>query len=325
MMNIVKSKFLRMAGLILGSIFVLGLFSACGEIKIDTPMSENVLAEIGGEECPMDEAILRLLEERTLYESTDDTELLWRREIGNENMADYIKNSVKDEMIRNTTCVLMADSMALYLTDIEINDAYDAAEKAYNKMNDMWELEKYKITLDTAKRLYYKRAIYEMIYNYVSKDLDLEISEADTKVIEVNYVFIPYSETEDRYAVAESIRQGTLAGEDFEFLCNQAGYPPEMHKVISKGEMPQAFENVAFALVDYELSEVIEYGKNGYYVIQCVEDYMVTESVANKNQIISDKRKALFDEAYIDYAATKKLRFNSATWDSIQVEKLEER
>ncbi len=325
MKNSENGKILRITKMLPGLLLVLLFFSACGEIKIDTPMSREVLCEVDGLECPMDEAVFRLFEERTLYEAADDSDILWKREIGNEKMTDYIKNSVKDEMIRNTTCVLMADSMALYLEDNEISETYSAAENAYNKMAGLWNLEEYGITPDSAKRAYYKQALYKKIYDEVSKGLDLEISEADTKVIDVNYVFIPYSADNDNEAVAESVRQGVLAGEDFEFLCNKAGFKPVMHRILSKGEMPAAFEKVAYALVDNELSEVVQDGKNGYYIIYCNEDYMVTESVANKNQIISRKRKELFDKAYLDFAATKKQRFNNEVWNGIQVDKLEEK
>ena len=95
-----------------------------------------------------------------------------------------------------------------------------------------------------------------------------------------------------------------------------------MRRVISRGDMDSRFENVAYALVDGELSEVVEIGKEGYYIIQCIEDYMVSESVANKNKVISEARKEAFEEAYEEFAQNQKLRFNTEEWNKIDVESL---
>ena len=294
------------------------LLSGCQEIRLDTAMDKDIMLQVGSTTCSTQEGIFRLLEERTQYEAID-SELLWKRDISGETMADYIKDSVKNEMIRNTTCLLMADSMALYLNEEQEAEAAAKAEDAYNRMQSLYDLTKYGITMENVKDLYYKRAVYEMLYETLSQDLSMEISESDTKVIQVSYVFLPGTES---YDAAEDLRATINGGEGFEFACEQAGYEPQLNKVIMKGDMPESFERVAYALIDGEMSEVVEDGKNGYYLILCIEDYMVAESIANKNKIISEQKKAIFDEQYAEFTAKKKLQFNSERWDSIDIETL---
>ena len=117
-----------------------------------------------------------------------------------------------------------------------------------------------------------------MLYEGLSENLSLEISEADTKVIQVSYVFIPGTESYDK---AEQLRKTINDGEGFEYACEHAGFEPVLGKTLMKGDMPESFERVAYALIDGEMSEVVEDGKNGYYLILCLEDYMVAESIAN--------------------------------------------
>ena len=313
-----KINIKRIICLVIALIFAVGLLSGCGEVRVDSSMNGEVLAKIGNASCSTAEAKMRLLEQRDLYEATD-SELLWKRDINGETMAEYIKSAVKDEMVKYTACIVMADKLAIYLSDEETEAAYEKGVEAFNKLSKSHDLSSYGITEDTAKELYYKQAVYEMVYDYVSSDVSLDISDADTKVIKVNYVFIPYDDGYDR---ADELRVSVKNGEDFERTFTDAGYEPKMNQVIRKGDMTENFENVAYLLNDGELSEVVEDGKNGFYVIQCVEDYMVEESNANYNTIISDTRKEMFDEAYADFASGQKLRFNDDVWNEIDIESL---
>lgn len=299
-------------------LLIAGLFSGCKEIRIDSTMNQDVLLRIGNAECSTKEGIMRLLEQRDLYEQTD-SELLWKRDLSGTTMAEYIKDAVKDQMTRYTSAIIMSDKMAVYLSDEETEAAYEAGVKAYNKLAEKYDLNSYGITEETAKELYYKEAVYNMLYDYVSKDISLDISEADTKVIKVNYVYLPY---DIGYDAADELRVRVKNGEDFEHIFTGAGYEPKLNQVIKKGEMPEKFENVAYLLKDGELSEVVEIGKEGFYVIQCIEDYMVEDSAANRNTILSETKKKVFDEAYAEFASGQKLRFNDDVWDAIDIETL---
>lgn len=314
-----KRQMKKIISLLLAAIMLCFALTACSnEIRIDTTMDKNILLNVGGTTCSTQEAIFRLFEERAQYEAIDN-ELLWKRDLGGETMADYIKSAVKYEMTRNTTCMLMADSLALYLNEDQETEAAMKAQEAYDKMSARFDLSKYNITLTDVQNLYYKEQVYQMLYEELSKDLSLEISESDTKVIQVSYVFIPGQEN---YEAAEALRAKINGGEGFEYSCEQAGYEPVLNKTIMRGDMPESFERVAYALIDGEMSEVVEDGKNGYYLILCIEDYLVAESTANKNKIISEAKKEVFDKEYAAFTAKKKLQFNSGVWDAIDVEGL---
>ena len=291
--------------------FVLG---ACAEIRLAKPMDSDVLLIIDDTECSTAECIFRLMEIKELYHADED-EIFWYRSIGDTDLEHYVKDSVLDEMTKYTASVIMADEMALTLSIDEQSEVMNYAQQAYNEMSQKYDLAKYGITLQNVEDLYMKKALYELVFNDVSKDVTMEISATDTKVILLNYVEIPPKTSIDDIEAMRSLIRG---GADFGEVCEENGYEPHMNCVTKRGDYPSQFENVAYALLDGELSEAIE-TKDCIYLIQCVEDYMVNESVANYNEVISRARKDKFNEAFIEFSADRLLRMNSKVWDDISV------
>lgn len=312
-----RIKFKRIPAMIAAVTAAVLLLSACTEIRLAGPMSSKTLLTINDEPCSVAEAIFRLMEVRDYYKADED-DMFWYRAIGDITFDEYIKDSVKDEMLKITASVLMSDEMALYITEEEQNQIISDATEAYTGLSDHYDLAKYGITLDTAIDLYTKQAYYNKVFNKLSENINLEISEADTKVIEVNYVEIPVSVSINE---AEEFRKEVRNGTSFQTACEKYGWEPVMNRVLMKGMMPESFEYIAYALTDGELSEIVE-TTECLYVIQCIEDYMISESVANNNQVMSAARKALFDEHYSKFAEGVLLRFNDSAWDEISVPEL---
>ena len=108
------------------------------------------------------------------------------------------------------------------------------------------------------------------------------------------------------------------SGESFENVCREAGYEPVMGQTMARGTMNSNFESVAFALVDGELSEVVE-SKDGYYLIQCVEDKMLEESAANYDETLMKAKNEKFDDYYINFAKDHKLGLDMSYWEKIKM------
>ena len=295
---------------------VLSLLTGCARVQFVAQMSDETLLIVNDEECTMAEGIFRLMEVKDEYISDEEEdELFWERSVGDITMEEYIKESVEEEMIRITSCIIMADEMAITISSEELEEITAAAEKSYASVSENHDLAAYGITLDSVIALYTKQELYDKIFDELSSDVDIQISESDTKVIEVNYAEIPLETDSD---VLEALRQEVQAGTDFETACNEYGLEAIMNQVLKKGSMPDEFESVAYALVDGELSEIIETDEC-YYLIQCVEDYLISESVANNNKVMADARQETFNEAYTEFSAETSLQFNDAAWEEISV------
>lgn len=289
----------------------------CGRVQFTLQADSKTLLIVEDEECTIAEGVFRLMEVKDQYYDGSD-ELFWERSVGDSTMEEYVKDSVEEEMIRITSSVIMADKLAVTLTEDEVEELTEAAEKSYNTLAESHDLDLYGITLETAISLYTKQAIYDKVYDELSADIETQISESDTKVIEVNYVEIPLETSSDD---AEALRTAVKNGTDFEEACSEYGLEAMMDQVLSKGSMPDEFESVAYALVDGELSEIVETDEC-YYLIQCVEDYLISESVANNNQVIADARQEAFNEAYTEFSSDAVLQFNEEAWEEISIQEI---
>jgi len=295
------------------------LLCGCTEIRVTRPMGQNVLLEINDTECSIGTGILRLLEAKEDYSSSDD-QLLWTRTLGDTTLSVYIKEAVTDELLRYTSAQAMAPDLTVYISDEDRSQAEIDAEALYTSLNSKYNLGRYSITMDDAVDLLIKRTYYNKVFEKLSEDINMEISEAQTKAIEISYVLIP---AEAGIEAAEKLRDTVRGGESFASVCETMGYEAVLNQTVTHGNMPALFEEKAFVLRDNEVSEIIE-SREGYYIIYCMEDYKVAESIANKNRILADAKKEHFEEAYQTFADSAKMRFNQSEWDKYDISLMEQ-
>ena len=298
-----------LACILLGAV----ILSGCSEIRIDTS-SGNAMITVDKTELSKEEAIYRLLEQKIAYEGDGESEI-WSRKIGSETMNDYVKEAVMDELTLYTASVVMADELGVYMTDEDKVSASKAAEETYTKVSAAVTNDKYPITLDAAKELYIKKATYEKVYDYVTKDVGNEITENSTKVICIDYVIIP---AKDGLQAAKDIYSELMNKVPFDEACRAAGYTPQLNQVVYPKTMNTIFESVAFALTDGEYSEVVE-SKDEYYIIHCIDDKLLEESSANYAKELTEAKQETFQEYYLAFAPNHKLSVNTKFWNKIQL------
>lgn len=308
-----KINFIQKIILVLVGILFLSTFlSGCSEIRIDTSTG-NAMITVDKTELSKEEAIYRLLEQKIAYEG-DGTDDIWSRRIGSETMSDYVKEAVMDELMLYTASVVMADELGVYMTDEDKVSASKAAEETYTKVSAAAN-DKYPVSLDAAKELYIKKATYEKVYEYVTRDVGTEITEDSTKVIYIDYVVIP---AKDGIAVAKEIYSELQAKVPFDEACSAVGYTPQMSQVVYPKTMNTIFESVAFALTDGEFSEVVE-SKDEYYIIHCIDDKLLEESSANYAKVLTEAKQEKFQLYYLAFAPKHKLSVNTKFWNKIQL------
>lgn len=301
----------RCAALILAFALALSL-CACAEVKLVTSMSDDELVVIEDQTISSAEGVFRLMELIHSYGETD--EYFFERSVGDMTMEEYLKESVKEEMTDLLCAVYIADEMAVYLTDEELEESNEEAEAAYAEISALYDVSSYGITVSDAQALYEKQALYDKVYSALTDSVTMEISETDTKVIEVNFILFSEDTT---ISEAESFRSEILAGADLEESALAAGYETYMNITLKKGDMISAFENVAFALTDGELSECTE-TVDGIYLIECVEDYLEAASAANYNSVIAAAKEEILEEAYNEIYENIQINFNTKFWQSVK-------
>ncbi|MBQ9030806.1 MAG: peptidyl-prolyl cis-trans isomerase [Parasporobacterium sp.] len=302
----------------MAAVLLLMFLSGCTEIRVTRSLGNNTLLEINDTTCSMGTGVLALLEAKENYKDADDV-LLWSRRIGETTLAEYIKDTVTDELLRYTSAEVMAQSLTVFISEEDRIRIETDAQALFDDLNSRYNLARYNITWEDAIDLLVKRTYYNKVYEKLSENISMEISEADTKAIEISYVFIP---VEDGIETAERMRNEVRGGADFASVCSAYGYVPVVDLTETKGNLPAPVDAKAFALRDNEVSEIIE-TRDGYYIIFCMEDYKVAESIANKNRMIADARRDKFQEAYDEFARKSKMRFNTKAWDEYDLTVME--
>ena len=91
----------------------------------------------------------------------------------------------------------------------------------------------------------------------------------------------------------------------------------EVEITFGKNNMPEDFGEAAMALKTDQMSQLIT-GKNGYYIIYCVNDFDEDATMAKKEAIIAERKDELFRQKYLEWSERIKLVISTAVWDAME-------
>lgn len=294
------------------------LLSACAEVRLGSADEKDLFLQIENASCTKKEAIYLLMEEKSAYEEGQTAEGFWNRPVGDISMGEYVKNVVKDKLTRYTAAEVMSDTLAAYPTEDAKNQAGEDAVASWTKISVLYDVDSYEITASDVNNLYYKKAVYDAVYNKITTDAVQGITEDSTRVMLADYVVIPQSAGEE---VATQILNSVRNGEEFSKAADIAGYPIQKSQMIRRGELNSAVDTIAFALVDGEWSEVVE-SKDNFYIIHCLDDNLVAESAANLNEILANTKEKAFKEAYYSFSQDSKLWMDEKFFEQLDLDSI---
>ena len=309
-----RTKIMKRGLLFLLAALLCFCLCSCAEVKVGTS-GNNTFLQIEEASCSKAEAIFLLMEQKAYFETGQTPSDIWLRPIGDETMGEYTKDVVLDQLTRYTAAEVMSDRLAVYPTEEAKNLAGEQAVAAWTKISSLYNTDEYEITAADVNELYNKKAVYEAVCEKITHDETQDITEESTRVMLADYVVVP---TEAGEELATQIWSSVKEGADFSHACDIAGYPLKTSQVIKRGDLNPTVDTIAFALIDGELSEVIE-SKDGYYVIHCLDDNLILESAANYNEVLSNAKEEAFKTAYYEFSKDAKLYIDNKFWDDIEV------
>ncbi len=288
--------------------------SGCSEVRIASGIDKTYLLTVNNSVCTKKEAVFMLMEEKLLYDELRDDDI-WSRKIGSYTMSEYVKELIQERLIKYTCASSMSDAMSVYPSDEEKAYYAELAAKSWERVSAVFDVSEYDITKEDVEKLYRKEAIYSALLNNISENATEGITEESCRVIAVDYGVIPKDAGYDR---ADALRNEVKAGADLQEVINNEGYTFHKNEAVKRGDVNEAFDTVAFALYDGEMSEVVE-SREYYYIIRCIDDKLVEESMANYAEQVTGARENAFVNKYLEFAKTAKLSFDSAYWKDIKI------
>lgn len=323
-----NTKFRACIALLISVMFLAG----CGKktIILTGGFAEGEIFRINTISATEAEMKIYLANMANSYESVFGEEI-WNTTVGDRTIDDCFKDSVLAKVSRIKVLNLMAEEEKISLSNDEKKKLRKAA-KAYMKTLEKEEKEMLSADEDIVYRMYYEYALAEKVYNTITGEVNMEISDDDARSITVMHIYIKtyhedshgriadYSQSGKAEALerANELREEAVTGSDFESLCAMFNEEQESTHTYIRGEMPEAYEQVAFGLEQGEISDVIK-TDDGYYIVKCISPYERKATENNKQAIINSAKNKAFEEKYEEFLSTLTGMLNEKAWNAMTI------
>ena len=293
------------------------MLSSCKEdIRITKGLNKDTAFVIVNRETSMSTLKLLLANEVNKYEDLLGIEAL-KKEDSKDNIIQDIKDEIKDRMTELSSVALLAKNDRINLSKEELTTLNEQAKKYYDQLSKT-DKSITGIKLKDIERLYQEFMISEKYYDSLFEQYDKEISDEESRVISVNYIFVK-GKNDTSKKKANNILNSVKNGSDFLSLSKEKSDDENNILEFGRGKMLKEFEEASFKLKKGDVSEVIETNK-GYFIVKCQEEYLVKETEDYKEELIKEAKKKIFLEKYNEFIKDKNLQFNNKVWDDVTLD-----
>ena len=236
---------------------------------------------------------------------------LWQHDFGDASLLDYVKDITLEELTRVYTMDLLAQSQEVTLSEDETAKVAEAAKEYYASLSE--DETAYMDVAEADIAEYYTHyALAQKLYHSLTNGVNEEVSDDEARVMEIMQIYVT---DEDR---AHEVEQKLAQGDDFASVANNYNELSAIQVTVSRDDLPDEVEEVAFQLDDNAVSGMIAAG-NGYYFIKCLNKYNEELTEANKSNIVEKREKEAFDDVYNEFVASLSSRLNTDLWDGIEL------
>lgn len=289
-----------------------GTLAGCGS-------SAPIVSEVNNGQGYSDAQIMLILATEKNRYSDIYTDQIWDVEVNEDGTTfqTYLKGEVRSFLEELKTMNLLADEEELQLTRQEESVLEELTDDYYSGLTE--EDRAYTgITRDEVYELYrdYYRA--DRLVEELTKDVDMEISDSEAKVITVQEICLS-----DR-DMAEQVRgQAMMEGVDFLSLAKSVSEESEIEKSVGRSERGPEYEEAVFALAAGEISPVVA-DSGAYYIVKCINDYDETATLDRKQKLALMRKNQAFHQIYDPFAGENLVKLDEDIWEQVSLDQAEE-
>lgn len=254
------------------------------------------------------ETMLVIASERNRYRDVY-TDQIWEVQMEDEGVSfdTYLLQEIRKFMTELTVMSRLAEERGVRLSGQEKEKIRQLAEAYYESMTK--EDRRYTGAKEKdVSRFYEQYHLANKLVEELTKDVDVEISDSDAKVIDVQEIVVSDAQT------AQQILEQIGAGKsDFLSFARTVSEDTVIEKTVGRNERPGAYEDAVFALESGETSSVIETdGK--YYIVHVVKDYDEDATQERKQKLMKQRVNQAFRTIYDSYAAEHPVELEGKIW-----------
>ena len=297
-------------------VLCIGLLSAAGcqlgetEVVFTDALSENDVFSINGKTCSLAKAKVFLTNYQNLYGTVYGVNL-WEHDFGDNSLEQYVKDLTISQLAQIMRMDFLAEQQEISLSKEEAALAEKAA-KEYFKSLSKEEIQYMDVDEAAVRELYRQYGLANKLYAQLTKEIDEEVSDDEARVMEANQIYVSSKKK------AKAVKEGLKNGTDFLTLAGSYNEAGQTEITFGRGTLPAEVEEVAFGLEKDAVSNAVK-TEDGYYFIQCINNYNQELTDQNKQSILERRRKEAFDDVYDAFVETLNSELNEELWDSIQV------
>ncbi len=268
-----------------------------------------IVSEVNsGQNYKNEQAMIVIATERNRYRDTF-TDQVWQVQIDEAGtmFQAYFLSEIRDFMEELRTMNLLAEEEDIRLTGQEKEQLKQLAEDYYDSLTEE-DLAYIGATKEDVYELYEQYHRANKLVDEMTKNVNLEISDSEAKVITVQEIVVS-----DEAVAGEIYARVTAEGADFLSGARSTSEETDIEKSIGRGQRPKSYEDVVFALAAGEISPVIELDGR-YYIVKCINDYDEEATLERKQRLALQRKSQAFQQIYDSFAEKYPVEMKGDIW-----------
>lgn len=248
--------------------------------------------------------------ERNRYQQVY-TDEIWKVTLDDgSSFQSYLLGQVQEFLQNLKTMTLLAQDQDITLTSAEKDQIRRLADAYYEGLTEA-DIAYMGITSEDVLNLYQEYHLANKVVNELTRELDLEVSDSDAKVITIQQIQLADADT-----AAGVYTQVTAEDSDFAAIAKANSTDSQIERQLGRGEASASLEQAAFALETGQISPVIS-SDGSYYIIKCINDYDEAATLERKTWIYNERKNQVFQQIYNQFQVDHDLAFSDEIWQNI--------
>lgn len=236
--------------------------------------------------------------------------------INGESLDTYVKNSTKGKISRIASLNNMATQKGVVLSSLEQQKVEKASLELYQALNEN-EKNELLATREKIEKMYEQLAIAYKMENELTKNLNIEVSLDEARVVGIQYI---YSMSEE--AIRDA-KKSLDAGQPFSSVAAKVNGNNNYTVDVTRYDIDKKLEEVIYALHSGQVSNIVE-ADGKYYIIKCTSDNKQSKTDANKEKREAYLKNKAFEEKILPYENNLFFEINKSVFKKLNVEKFTE-
>lgn len=245
---------------------------------------------------------------RTVY-----TDQIWQVQVGEEESFQlYLLEQIRTFLKEVKTMNLLADERGIQLTGQEKEQLRQLSSEFYQSLTEA-DRECIGASEEDVYAMYeaYHRA--NRLVDEVTKNVDLEISDSEARVMKVQELCL---ETEESAQAA--FHQLSEEGTNFSSVARAIREEGYKEQSVGRGERSAAYETAVFSLEDGQLSQPFADG-DSWYLVKCVDSYDEDATLERKERLALQRKNQAFRRIYDTFAGEHPVEIQGSIWENVNL------